>query len=185
MARATYANPKIRNQLVPGREGGWTRLWPEGEVVSFFAASEAYRSRRVPLIVLAGNDFGVGSSRDWAAKGPSLLGVRAIIARSFERIHRSNLIGLGITPLLFAAHDSVESLQLNGSEIYDLTGIAAALSAATPVKVRARQPGGKVKEFAVLIDVRSSAEIALLQRGGIFQAGLQQALLRAGAMPGI
>jgi len=176
MARATYANPKMRNQLVSQREGGWTKLWPEGEVVSFFTASETYRSRGVPLIVLAGSEFGVGSSRDWAAKGPALLGVRSIIARSFERIHRSNLIGMGIPPLLFTGGDSVERLGLDGSESFNLSGFTNALAEGTPVRVAARNRTGEVRDFVVQLDVRSAAEAALLERGGIFQVGLDQAL---------
>jgi len=183
MARATYANPKIRNLLVSGSEGGWTKLWPEGDVVSFFAASQAYRRRGVPLIVLAGSDFGVGSSRDWAAKGPALLGVRAIIARSFERIHRSNLIGMGVAPLVFAAGDSIEHLGLDGSEIFDIAGFDDALAEGTGLHVTARHAGGDVRDFAVHVDIRSTAEAALLGRGGIFQVGLAQALARLDSAP--
>ena len=119
MVRGTFANVRLRNKLAPGTEGGVTRLLPEGEQMSIFDASVKYAERGMPLVILAGKEYGSGSSRDWAAKGPNLLGVRAVIAESFERIHRSNLVGMGILPLQFEAGQNVESLGLTGEEVYD------------------------------------------------------------------
>ncbi|MGA2569423.1 MAG: aconitate hydratase AcnA [Terracidiphilus sp.] len=129
MVRGTFANVRLRNKLAPGTEGGVTRLLPEGEQMSIFDASVRYAERGTPLIILAGKEYGSGSSRDWAAKGPKLLGVRAVIAESFERIHRSNLVGMGILPLQFEPGQNVESLGLTGEEVYDLPGIVAKLHA--------------------------------------------------------
>ncbi len=120
MVRGTFANVRLRNKLAPGTEGGVTRLLPEGEQMSIFDASVKYAERNVPLVILAGKEYGSGSSRDWAAKGPNLLGVRAVIAESFERIHRSNLVGMGILPLQFEEGQNAESLGLTGEEIYEL-----------------------------------------------------------------
>ena len=127
MVRGTFANVRLRNKLAPGTEGGVTRLLPEGEPMSIFDASVKYAERGTPLIILAGKEYGSGSSRDWAAKGPKLLGVRAVIAESFERIHRSNLVGMGILPLQFEAGQNAESLGLTGEEVYDFPGLTALL----------------------------------------------------------
>ena len=123
MVRGTFANVRLRNKLAPGTEGGVTRLLPEGEQMSIFDASVKYAERKIPLVILAGKEYGSGSSRDWAAKGPNLLGVRAVIAESFERIHRSNLVGMGILPLQFEEGQNVESLGLTGEEVYDFAGL--------------------------------------------------------------
>ncbi len=123
MVRGTFANVRLRNKLAPGTEGGVTRLLPEGEQMSIFDASVKYAERKVPLVILAGKEYGSGSSRDWAAKGPNLLGVRAVIAESFERIHRSNLVGMGILPLQFEEGQNAESLGLTGEETYDFPGL--------------------------------------------------------------
>ena len=130
--------------------------------------------RKVPLIVIGGRDFGSGSSRDWAAKGPALLGVRAVIARSFERIHRSNLIGVGIVPLLFAGEDSVDTLGLDGSEELAFEGVAAGIAERSPIVVSALRRNGDLLRFDAHADVRSDAEADLLQRGGMFQAALER-----------
>jgi aconitate hydratase len=175
MARGTYANLRIRNALVD-REGWWTRLFPENEIVSFHDAATRYADRGVPLIVLAGAEFGAGSSRDWAAKGPALLGVGAVIAISFERIHRSNLIGVGILPLVFRKGETVASLGLRGDELFSLENVAECLEAHTPMRVIARIPNGEKLQFAVDLEVRSPAEIELLKQGGMFAAALEQAL---------
>jgi aconitate hydratase len=180
MARATYANLRIQNRMVPDREGWWTKLWPDDEQVSFYDASETYRARKVPLIVLAGSDFGVGSSRDWAAKGPAMLGVRAVIAKSFERIHRSNLIGLGIAPLLFERGEGPVELQLDGSESYDIENLGAAVSSGATVRANVKRGDGTTTAFNVMVDIRSEAESSLLGRGGMFQAALEEAM-RLGA----
>ncbi len=128
MVRGTFANVRLRNKLAPGTEGGVTRLLPEGEQMSIFDASVKYAERNVPLIILAGKEYGSGSSRDWAAKGPNLLGVRAVIAESFERIHRSNLVGMGIIPLQFEGGKTVESLGLTGEETYEIVGFRERLA---------------------------------------------------------
>ena len=136
MVRGTFANVRLRNKLAPGTEGGVTRLLPEGEQMSIFDASVKYAERGVPLIILAGKEYGSGSSRDWAAKGPKLLGVRAVIAESYERIHRSNLVGMGILPLQFAAGQNAESLGLTGEETYDIVGFRERLDRSSPAGAR-------------------------------------------------
>jgi aconitate hydratase len=171
MMRGTFSNLRTRNHMVD-REGWWTKMLPEGEVVTVFDASELYRERKVPLIVLGGHDFGTGSSRDWAAKGPALLGVQAAIANSFERIHRSNLIGVGIVPLLFKEGVGAQGLGLDGSEEFSFDGIAAGIAAGSPITVTARRASGEEVRFDVQADVRSEAEADLLRRGGMFQAAL-------------
>ncbi|MEQ9572870.1 MAG: aconitate hydratase, partial [Nitratireductor sp.] len=167
MARITFANQRMKNLLAPGREGGMTRMAPDAEPVTIFEAAESWRRQNVPLIVLAGADYGMGSSRDWAAKGPKLLGVRAVVAESFERIHRANLIGMGILPMTFAAGESASSLGLSGFESYDFDGLRAAIETDRPVTVTARTAGGEAR-FSVRVDVASSHERALLQNGGLF-----------------
>ena len=138
--RGTFANVRLRNALVPGIEGGITRHLPSGERLSIFEAAQRYRDDGVPLVVLAGKDYGSGSSRDWAAKGTMLLGVRAVLAESFERIHRSNLIGMGVLPLQFDAGASIESLGLTGEESFDILGLDAVVAG---VGSSAPCPGGR------------------------------------------
>ena len=178
MVRGTFANLRLRNRLAPGTEGGVTRLLPEGEVMSIFAASEVYRQRGTPLIVLAGKEYGSGSSRDWAAKGPKLLGVRAVIAESYERIHRSNLVGMGILPLEYTGGETAESLGLTGEEVFDLPGLRMAIeerfSAGRDLIVRATAPDGRVKQFPVLIRIDTPGEILYFEHGGILQYVLRQ-----------
>jgi len=173
MMRGTYSNLRTRNRMAD-REGWWTKIYPDGEVVTVFDAATRYADHNVPLVVLGGQDFGTGSSRDWAAKGPALLGVRAVIANSFERIHRSNLIGVGIVPLLFGARDSVDMLALDGSEELAFTGIEAGIATGSEVAVGARRSNGDTLRFKVRADVRSPAEAELLRRGGMFQAALER-----------
>jgi aconitate hydratase len=173
MTRGTYSNLRTRNRMAE-REGWWTKVYPEGELVTVFEAATRYAERNVPLIVLGGRDFGTGSSRDWAAKGPALLGVRAAIANSFERIHRSNLIGVGIVPLLFAQGTSVDTLRLDGSEELAFEGISTGISARTPISVTARRGNGDEVRFQAHADVRSDAEADLLRRGGMFRAALER-----------
>src|SRR5438067_5138917 len=128
MVRGTVANVRLRNQLAPGTEGGFTRHIPSGDAMTIYDASVRYEKEGVPLLVIAGKEYGSGSSRDWAAKGPKLLGIRAVIAESYERIHRSNLVGMGILPLQFEAGQNAASLGLTGEEVYDLHGLADLLS---------------------------------------------------------
>ena len=141
MVRGTFANVRLRNLLAPGTEGGVTRHLPDGAVMSIFDASEKYAAEKVPLIILAGKEYGSGSSRDWAAKGPRLLGVRAVIAESYERIHRSNLVGMGIVPLQFKAGQTAASLGLTGEEIFETVGLPALLASGLLGRARADRAG--------------------------------------------
>ena len=178
MVRGTFANVRLRNKLAPGTEGGVTRQLPEGEQMSIFDASVKYAERGVPLIILAGKEYGSGSSRDWAAKGPKLLGVRAVIAESFERIHRSNLVGMGILPLQFAPGENVESLGLTGEEVYDFPGLTALLkdrlANGRTLRVKATTNDATVKEFDALVRIDTPQEIEYYEHGGILQYVLRQ-----------
>jgi aconitate hydratase len=178
MVRGTFANVRLRNKLAPGTEGGVTRLLPEGEEMSIFDASVKYAERGVPLIILAGKEYGSGSSRDWAAKGPKLLGVRAVIAESFERIHRSNLVGMGILPLQFAEEQSAESLGLTGEEVFDFPGLTALLAhrmeKGRTLRVKATAADGTAKEFDTRVRIDTPQEIEYFEHGGILQYVLRQ-----------
>jgi aconitate hydratase len=178
MVRGTFANVRLRNKLAPGTEGGVTRLLPEGEQMSIFDASVKYAERGVPLIILAGKEYGSGSSRDWAAKGPNLLGVRAVIAESFERIHRSNLVGMGILPLQFEDGQNVESLGLTGEEVFDFPGLTALLGAKLAggrrLTVKATAADGTAKEFVAKVRIDTPQEIEYFEHGGILQYVLRQ-----------
>ncbi len=175
MVRGTFANIRLRNMLVPGVEGGYTAHLPDGEKMTIFDASERYRGERVPLIVIAGKEYGSGSSRDWAAKGTQLLGVRAVIAQSFERIHRSNLVGMGVLPLEFLKGDSRESLGLTGREAYTIAPIAPAPKPRQQLKVRAEHDGG-VREFAVVARIDTPEEVEYIRHGGILPYVLRELL---------
>jgi aconitate hydratase len=178
MVRGTFANVRLRNKLAPGTEGGVTRLLPEGEGMSIFDASQRYADRKVPLVILAGKEYGSGSSRDWAAKGPKLLGIRAVIAESYERIHRSNLVGMGILPLQFEEGQNVESLGLTGEETYDFAGLTALLkdrlASGRMLKVKATAADGKVTEFTAQVRIDTPQEIEYFEHGGILQYVLRQ-----------
>jgi aconitate hydratase len=177
MVRGTFANIRLRNKLVPGVEGGETAHLPSGECLSIFDASVRYAAERVPLIIVAGKEYGAGSSRDWAAKGPLLLGVRAVIAESFERIHRSNLVGMGIVPLQFLEGQTLESLGLNGRESYDLLGIAAGLAnnfaAGREIDVVAKADG-KATRFRARVRIDTPQELHYVRHGGILQYVLRR-----------
>jgi aconitate hydratase len=175
MVRGTFANIRLRNQLAPGTEGGWTLYLPGGEKMSIYDAAVKYREAGVPLVVIAGKEYGSGSSRDWAAKGTRLLGVRAVIAESYERIHRSNLIGMGVMPLEFKAGESRESLGLTGHEIFDIEGIAS-LAPGKAISVRAKPADGKTKQFSVIARVDTPEEVSYYHHGGILQYVLRQML---------
>jgi aconitate hydratase A / 2-methylisocitrate dehydratase len=177
MMRGTFANVRLINDLVPDREGWWTAHLPAGEVTSVFEASEAYRRERVPLVVLAGREYGSGSSRDWAAKGPALLGVRAVIAESFERIHRSNLLGMGVLPLQYLPGESADSLGITGTETFDVTGIADGIEPGKRVRVLARSSGGETA-FQVIVRVDGDAEVEYVRHGGILQMVLREMLAK-------
>jgi aconitate hydratase len=179
MVRGTFANVRLRNRLVPEVEGGFTRHFPSNDEMTIFDAAERYRSEAVPLIILAGKEYGSGSSRDWAAKGPLLLGVRAVIAESYERIHRSNLVGMGILPLQFVAEENAESLGLSGEEVYEITGITALLNAGQRggrVRVRATRSSGACVEFDAVVRIDTPQEVLYYRHGGILQYVLRQLL---------
>ena len=176
MMRGTFANVRLRNQLVPGVEGGFTRHLPSGEQMPIFDAAMRYEQEGVPLIVLAGREYGTGSSRDWAAKGPRLLGIRVAIAESYERIHRSNLIGMGILPLQFRDGESAKSLGLTGTETFDVVGLEAGLQPGFSATVRAVQDDGTTTEFDALVRLDTEVEIDYYRNGGILQTVLRQLL---------
>ncbi len=177
MMRGTFANPRIRNLLVD-REGGWTIYWPTGEVMTVYEAAMKYKQQGIPLIVIAGKQYGAGSSRDWAAKGPYLLGVKAVIAESFERIHRSNLVGMGILPLEFMPGENWKTLGLRGDEVYDIIGIREGLYPRKKLTVRATKPNGEVVEFKVIARLDNPVEIEYYRHGGILKYVLRQLIKR-------
>ena len=172
MMRGTFANIRLRNQLAPGTEGGWTVHIPSGEQMSIYEAAMRYRHEEIPLVVLAGHEYGTGSSRDWAAKGTLLLGVRAVIARSFERIHRSNLIGMGVLPLQFEEGDSAESLGLSGKETFDIAGLNG--GGADRVRVTARADDGRETSFQATVRIDTPKEQEYYANGGILHYVLRQ-----------
>jgi aconitate hydratase len=178
MVRGTFANVRLRNKMVPSLEGGFTRHLPDGAEMSIFEASEKYIAEKVPLVILAGKEYGSGSSRDWAAKGPLLLGVRAVIAESYERIHRSNLVGMGILALQFLEGETAQSLGLTGEEVFEITGIRDLLGSFAPgrqVKVRA-SANAKTTEFKALVRIDTPQEAQYYANGGILQFVLRQLL---------
>jgi aconitate hydratase len=184
MVRGTFANVRLRNLLAPGTEGGITRHLPTGEKMSIFDAAELYRSEGTPLIVLAGREYGSGSSRDWAAKGPYLLGIRAVIAESFERIHRSNLIGMGILPLEYTGGADRSTYGLTGEEVYDITGIAGDLQHRSTVSVTATDPKtGKSVSFQARVRIDTPDEAEYYRNGGILQYVLRQLRAREQSAP--
>jgi aconitate hydratase len=174
MTRGTFANIRIRNQLAPGTEGGVTRHLPGGQVMSIYEAALKYRDEGVPLVVLAGTEYGTGSSRDWAAKGTFLLGVRAVIAVSFERIHRSNLVGMGVLPLEFAPPDTWSSLGLTGEETFDFQGLDEGLKPRSTLQVAATSPAGTTGCFNVKVRIDTPVELDYYKNGGILQTVLRK-----------
>ncbi|HET9966977.1 MAG TPA: aconitase family protein, partial [Streptosporangiaceae bacterium] len=177
MIRGTFANIRLRNQLAPGTEGGYTRHLPSGEQMTIYDAAQRYAADSVPLLVIAGKEYGSGSSRDWAAKGTALLGVRAVLAASFERIHSSILIGMGVLPLQFAPGQDAASLGLTGEETYSVTGLAGAQEVPRTVTVTAAGPGG-TREFTATVRIDTPAEAAYYQHGGILPYVLRQLAAR-------
>ena len=172
--RGTFANIRLRNLLAPGTEGGWTTHFPSGEKMSIYDAAMKYAVERVPLLVIAGKEYGSGSSRDWAAKGTILLGIRVVLAESFERIHRSNLVGMGVLPLEFLPGENPKSLGLTGLEIFDVDGLAENFSPRKKVTVHARNDAGKQFAFSAIARVDTPFEVAYYQHGGILQYVLRQ-----------
>jgi aconitate hydratase len=176
MMRGTFANIRLKNQLAPGTEGGVTTFLPGGEVMPIYDAAMRYKADGVPLVILAGKEYGSGSSRDWAAKGTALLGVRAVIAEGFERIHRSNLVNMGLLPLQFEAGASVASIGLTGREIYEIVGAADALVPRGKVTVRATGEDGAVKTFEARVRIDTPEELVAYRHGGILPYVLRQLL---------
>ncbi len=174
MMRGTFANVRLRNQMAPGTEGGWTRYQPDGDVMTIYDAAMKYKDAGVPLLVFAGKEYGSGSSRDWAAKGTLLLGVTAVVAESFERIHRSNLVNMGVLPLQFQSGASAASLGLTGRERYELTGIAQGLTPGGLVTVRAHGEGGTLVEFQAIARIDTPEELVAFRHGGILPYVLRQ-----------
>ncbi|HWX91029.1 MAG TPA: aconitate hydratase AcnA [Terriglobales bacterium] len=178
MVRGTFANVRLRNKMVPNLEGGFTRLLPSGTEMSIYDASAKYIAEGTPLVILAGKEYGAGSSRDWAAKGPRLLGVHAVVAESYERIHRSNLVGMGILPLQFLPGESAESLKLTGEEVFEINGIRELVEQFAParrIKVRATS-NGKTTEFTTAVRIDTPQEAQYYANGGILQYVLRQLL---------
>ncbi|HEY7296248.1 MAG TPA: aconitate hydratase AcnA, partial [Dehalococcoidia bacterium] len=167
MVRGTFGNIRLRNELAPGKEGDWTVHLPDGEELRIFHAAERYREEGVPLLVIAGKEYGTGSSRDWAAKGTLLLGVKAVIAESFERIHRSNLVGMGVLPLQFVNGQTRQTLGLSGRELFDIEGIADNLTPGKEVSVRALKEDGTEIRFSALVRIDSPIEVEYYRHGGI------------------
>lgn len=167
MMRGTFANVRIRNKMVEGKEGGFTKLMPEGKEMPIFDAAQVYRERNVPLIVFAGKDYGMGSSRDWAAKGTALLGVRVVVAKSFERIHRSNLVGMGVLPLQFKEGEGIETLGITGLEQFSIVGFEKEIKPHQEVTLEVQQNGGKVKHVKLLSRLDTLIDIEYYKNGGI------------------
>ena len=178
MMRGTFANIRFRNEMAPGTEGPWTTYLPDGDVMTVFDAAGRYREAGVPLAVLAGKEYGSGSSRDWAAKGPSLLGVRFVIAESYERIHRSNLVGMGILPLQFAAGESAASLGLTGRETFSVRGLEGGVSPGMQVRVEAVSEDGTHRTFTAIVRIDGAAEVAYFASGGLLRMVLRELLER-------
>jgi aconitate hydratase len=174
MMRGTFGNVRIKNALVSEKEGNWTMHAPSGEIVSIYDAAMRYQADGTPLVVLAGKEYGTGSSRDWAAKGTTLLGVKAVIAESFERIHRSNLVGMGVLPLVYEAGQSRQSLGLTGHETLAITGIADGLRPNGTVTVTARAADGRETVFRAVVRLNSPVELEYYRHGGILQRVLRQ-----------
>jgi aconitate hydratase len=179
MVRGTFANVRLRNQMAPGTEGGWTLYQPSSELMTIYDASVRYRAEGVPLLVIAGKEYGSGSSRDWAAKGTFLLGVQAVIAESFERIHRSNLVNMGVLPLEFIAGENAASLKLTGAEAFSLSGAAGALTPRGIVQVTARAADGGERTFAVTARIDTPEELVAFRHGGILPYVVRQLVGRS------
>jgi aconitate hydratase len=176
MIRGTFANIRLRNKLVPGSEGGITMHLPDGEVMSIFDASQKYIAEGTPLVVIAGAEYGTGSSRDWAAKGTILLGVKAVIAKSFERIHRSNLVMMGVLPLVFKEGEDAATLGLTGRETFDILGIDDTLTPKQDLKVVATAADGTQKVFTVTARLDTEVDVHYYKNGGILQTVLRKFL---------
>jgi len=176
MTRGTFANIRLKNRMLPGVEGGVTLHWPDGEQMSIYDAAMRYKAEGVPLIVLAGKEYGSGSSRDWAAKGTLLLGVKAVLAESFERIHRSNLVGMGVLPLVFKPGDNVDSLGLTGKEVFTIQGLSNHIAPKSEVTVTARREDGSTLTFQAIARLDTPIEVNYYRNGGILHTVLRNLL---------
>jgi len=179
MTRGTFANVRIKNLMVPGVEGGVTKFQPNGEQMSIYHAAMEYAKIKIPLVVLAGQEYGTGSSRDWAAKGTALLGVKAVVAQSFERIHRSNLVGMGVLPLQFKEGATVQTLKLDGSEVFDLAGLGPDLKPQQDLTLRITRKDGSGQDVSVTCRIDTPIEIDYYQHGGILAYVLRQLVAKA------
>ncbi|HEV2108380.1 MAG TPA: aconitate hydratase AcnA, partial [Thermomicrobiales bacterium] len=174
MVRGTFANIRLRNQLTPGKEGNHTLHLPSGDETTIYDAAMRYMAEGTPLLIIAGKEYGAGSSRDWAAKGTLLLGVRAVITESYERIHRSNLVGMGVLPLQFLPGENAESLGLTGRETFDMSGIAGGLTPRSRVQIQAKGEDGASQEFEAIVRIDSPVEVRYYQHGGILPTVLRR-----------
>lgn len=174
--RGTFANIRLQNELVPGSSGGVTKYMPAGEEMSIYDAAMKYQAEGTPLVVIAGKEYGTGSSRDWAAKGTRLLGVKAVVAESFERIHRSNLVGMGVLPLQFQPGSSREMLKLDGSETFDLTGLAGGIQPGMTVTLTVHRADGSTTSVELLCRIDTLDEVEYYRNGGILHYVLRQLL---------
>jgi aconitate hydratase len=181
MMRGTFANVRIKNLMIPGTEGGVTLHQPEGTQMSIYDAAMKYISEGVPTVVFAGEEYGTGSSRDWAAKGTNLLGVKAVVARSFERIHRSNLVGMGVLPCQFKGSDSLQSLKLKGDERFDILGLDGAIKPQQDLTLVIDRPGGSVQRVTVLLRIDTPIEVDYYKHGGILPYVLRDIVRTAAA----
>jgi aconitate hydratase len=176
MTRGTFANIRFRNQMAPGTEGGWTTYLPTNELLTMYDASLKYAEDDTPLMVIAGNDYGMGSSRDWAAKGTLLLGIKMVIAQSYERIHRSNLVGMGILPLQFKAGQTLETLGLDGSETFSTVDLDDHIKPLQDITVRATKADGLTVEFKTTLRIDTPVEVDYYRNGGILHTVLRDML---------
>lgn len=179
MTRGTFANVRFKNKMAEGKEGGYTKLMPEGTPMDIYDACQEYKKRGTGLIIITGEDYGMGSSRDWAAKGTALLGVKAVVAKSFERIHRSNLIGMGVLPLQFPEGISDESLGLTGEETFSLTELSDHLQPGQTVPMEIKSPDGSRQTVPLTVRIDTEIEIEYYRHGGILQYVLRDILSEA------
>jgi aconitate hydratase len=174
MTRGTFANVRIKNLMAPGTEGSVTKYQPTSEAMSIYDAAMKYAEHKTPLVIFAGQEYGTGSSRDWAAKGTALLGVKAVIAQSFERIHRSNLVGMGVLPLQFKDETTAQSLKLDGTELFDVLGLDANLKPQQDLTLRIKRAAGQLEDVPVRCRIDTPIEIDYYQHGGILPFVLRQ-----------
>ncbi|HVJ33791.1 MAG TPA: aconitate hydratase, partial [Terriglobia bacterium] len=167
MMRGTFANIRLKNEMAPGTEGGVTKLQPSGETMSIYDASMKHQASGTPLVVIGGKEYGTGSSRDWAAKGTALLGVKAVLVESFERIHRSNLVGMGVLPLQFKEGMDRKTLKLDGTEVFDITGIQDGIKPRMDVKVKITRADGSSEDITVICRIDTLDEVEYYRHGGI------------------